>query len=255
MARKKIETAAAPATRAAIYIRVSTEDQAQGYGLDVQRARCEAMATVKGWQLVGTYADEGISGTKDASGRPGLAAMLAAIDQGQIDAVIVLALDRLARKTSIVLDTVERLGAAGVSLVSVKEALDTSTPQGQFVLTMFAALGQLERDMIVQRTTDGRNARGRIDGEKGGNLPYGYVRTAEGIAIDEQAAEVVRTILRHKRAGKSLHKIADMLNASGRPGPKGGQWYARSVKIIVDNRPAYAGGQRGDSAATWPAII
>src|SRR5262245_25772148 len=88
------------ATRAAIYLRVSTEEQASdGYGLAVQRERCRAMATVKGWSIVAEFNDEGISGTKDASGRPGLAALLAAAEAGEIDAVIVLALDRLGRKT------------------------------------------------------------------------------------------------------------------------------------------------------------
>lgn len=241
--------------RAALYLRVSTEDQALGFGLDVQRERCAAMATVKGWPVVATFSDEGISGAKDASQRPGLAALLAAVEAGQIDAVIVLALDRLARRTRIVLELVEALGRAGVALVSVKEQLDTSTPQGQFVLTMFAALGQLERDVIVQRTTDGRNQRGKLDGEKGGRLPYGYKRGAAGVEVEADKVETIRFILRNKRGGKSLHKIAAELNAKGQPGPAGGKWYARSVKIICDNRAVYAGGQRGDSGASWPAII
>lgn len=242
--------------RAALYLRVSTEDQARdGYGLDVQRQRCSAMATVKGWHIVKEYADEGISGTKAAAQRPGLAALLADVENGTVDAVIVLALDRLGRKTRIVLELVEQLGAAGAVLVSVKESLDTSTPQGQFVLTMFAALGQLERDMIMQRTTDGRNARGVIDGERGGALPYGYVRGETGPLVDSTRAETVRYILRNKRGGKSYHKIAEELNAQGTPGPRGGVWYARSVKIVCDNRVAYKGGLRGDSGVQWPVIV
>lgn len=259
MARQRTATKTAQpaqATRAAIYMRVSTDEQASsGYGLDVQRERCRAMATVKGWEIVAEYADEGISGTKDASGRPALAELIGGVDAGLFDAVIVLALDRLGRKTRIVLDLVETLTQASIALVSVKESLDTSSPQGQFVLTMFAALAQLERDNIVQRTTDGRNARGRIDGEKGGKLPYGYVRTDSGIEVEPDHAEIVRFILRNKRGGKSLHKIANELNAKGQPGPLGGQWYARSVKIICDNRSAYEGGPRNGSETHWPKIV
>ncbi len=100
---------------AAIYIRVSTEEQARsGYGLDVQQERCAAMATAKGWTVDPThmYADEGISGTKTAAERPGLAALLQAVAAGRIHAVIVLALDRLGRKTTIILDLVEQIIAA-----------------------------------------------------------------------------------------------------------------------------------------------
>lgn len=248
-----------PARRAAIYLRVSTDDQAQhGYGLEVQREKCNAMASVKGWDVIAEYKDEGVSGTTEPEQRPAMAQLLAAVDAGQIDAVLVLALDRLGRKTRIVLELAERFGAQNVELVSVKELLDTSTATGEFVLTMFAALAQLERSTIVNRTTEGRNARGRIDGEKGGRLPYGYYRnTADNnaVEIDLDAANIVRMIFRHRRAGKGMQAIADTLNLAGYASPKGGQWYASSVKIILDNKPAYAGGERGESSVCWPAII
>ena len=153
-----------PTPKAAIYMRVSTDEQVNGYGLDVQRTRCEAMAIVKGWEVAAVYSDEGLSGTLDAGRRPGLAALLAAACSGDVQAVIVLSLDRLARKTLLVLDLVGKLDGCGVELVSVKESLDTSSPSGRFALTMFAAIAQLERDTIVARTRDGRNARGKIDG-------------------------------------------------------------------------------------------
>lgn len=256
MPRKPPPQSSAPLTRAAIYVRVSTEDQARdGFGLEVQRQRCSAMATVKGWSLIDTYADEGVSGAKGIDQRPGLARLMADALDGRIDAIIVLALDRLGRKTRIVLELVEQLGAANVVLVSVKESLDTSTPQGQFVLTMFAALAQLERDMIAQRLGDGRNVRSSIDGERGGALPYGYIRSEDGPQIETAEAETVRYILRNKRGGKSFHQIARDLNERGTPGPRGGKWYARTVKIVCDNRAIYKGGQRGESATSWPAII
>ncbi len=241
-------------TRAAIYLRVSTTEQSlTGFGLAVQRERCRAMATVKDWAIVHEYADEGISGTKDEGARPGLAALLQAADAGQIDAVIVLGLDRLGRKTRIVLDLAERLSSRGVSLLSCKESLDTSTPQGQFVLTMFAALAQLERDTIVERTTSGRNERGKQDGERGGRIPYGYRRSEAGITIDHHAAAVVRRIFAAHGGGASYREIAASL--AGLPGPQGGAWGPSSIKTVLDNRAAYDGGQRGASAVCWPAIL
>lgn len=245
------------AIRAGVYLRVSTEEQAaSGYGLDVQRERCLAMATVKGWAVdpIHVYADEGISGTKDADGRPALAALLAAVEIGNVNAVIVLSLDRLGRKTRIVLDLVDRLAAAGAQLVSCKESLDTSTPQGQFVLTMFAALAQLERDTIVERTTAGRNQRGKVDGERGGRVPYGYRRTVEGIEIDLDRAYLVRRVFQRRSAGATLRQIADDLNDQT-TGPRGGRWYASTIAEILANEDAYRGGERGASAVRWPAIL
>lgn len=252
------------ATRAAIYTRVSTDEQVNGYGLDVQNAKTEAMATVKGWTITRVYSDDGLSGTLDTDRRPGLQALLDAACGGEIDAVIVLSLDRLARKTRLVLDLVERLDNCGVQLVSVKEQLDTSTPSGRFVLTMFAALAQLERDTIVQRTTDGRNQRGKADGERGGAVPYGYRRLrdttgkAVGLEIVEREAAVVRRIFDLRRGGLALRKIADELNYNLGPeivSPNGGRWHHSAVAVIVNNLDKYRGGLRGESGERWPVIL
>jgi site-specific DNA recombinase len=212
------------------------------------------MATVKGWQVepIHIYADEGLSGTKDASGRPALAALLAAVEIGNVDAVIVLSLDRLGRMTGIILDLVERITDTGAQLVSCKESLDTSTPAGRFVLTIFAALAQLERDNIVERTSGGRNARGKKDGEKGGRLPFRYIRTEEGITVDPDRAALVKSIFRRRDAGATLRAIAADLPT---PGPRGGAWYPSSVAEVLQNEGAYRGGVRGASAVCWPAIL
>lgn len=248
-------TTAAATTRAAIYLRVSTEEQAtNGYGLDVQRERCTAMATVKGWSIVGAYTDAGISGTLDAAERRGLAALLVAAEAGELDAVIVLALDRLGRKARLVLELVERLTEVGVTVVSCKEQLDTSTPQGQFVLTLFAALAQLERDTIIERTTAGRNQRGKVDGERGGRLPYGYVRLATAVAADQGAATVVRRIFALRGQGLTLRAIAAQLE--GTPAPRGGStWFAGTIREILSNAQAYNGGPRNGSGVNWPTLL
>ena len=96
------------AYRAASYLRVSTDEQKDsGLGIDAQRSRVQGMAAAKDWTEPTEYADEGISGTKDASKRPGLQRLLQDAHDGKIDAVIILSLDRLGRKTRLVLDLVE----------------------------------------------------------------------------------------------------------------------------------------------------
>ena len=242
-------------TQPAVYLRVSTTEQAlEGYGLAAQRAKCAAMIELKGWPLPVEFADEGISGTLDETGRPGLAALLAAVKSGDVNMVIIAALDRLGRKTGIILDVVKDLEAAGCGLASCKELLDTSTPSGRFVLTLFAGLAQLDRDNIVERTTGGRNERGKLDGERGGRLPLGYTRF-EGVTIDEQAAAIVRKIFGMRSTGSGMKKIADTLNAEAIPTWRGKAWYASSVREVLLNEDCYRGGKRGESEERWPAIL
>lgn len=239
----------------AIYLRVSTTEQAlEGYGLAAQRAKCAAMVTVKGWPAAVEFADEGISGTKDETKRPGLAALLAAVEAGTVNAVIVAGLDRVGRSTSLVLRMVERLEAGGADLVSCKESLDTSTPSGRFALTLFAGLAQLDRENIVERTTAGRDERGKIDGEKGGRLPLGY-RRSEGVEIDQEAAAIVKRIFGRRSDGATLTAIAIELNDDQVQPRHGAKWYASTVREVLQNEDNYRGGRRGESNQTWPAIL
>jgi site-specific DNA recombinase len=252
MARTRFKPDSNP-THIAAYVRVSTEEQARsGLGLDAQKARCIAMATVKGWPDPIIYADEGVSGTKHS--RPQLDRLLADIEAGQIDAVIILALDRLGRNTRLTLDLVARISKHAV-LVSCKEAFDTATPQGQFAIALFAALAQLERDMIGERTSAALQERSRRDGNVG-RLPYGYVRFGHGVAIDAAAAATVRRIFRLHREGQTLRAIARDLNQRSQPAPRsGGRWHHSSVCEILSNEATYRGGTRGASALRWPAIL
>lgn len=243
----------------AAYLRVSTDEQAEsGLGIAAQRTRCEGMAAAKGWPAPVEYADQGISGTKDPKDRPALAHLLADVRAGHVDAVITLSYDRLARKTLIVLDLVEAFTRGGAVLVSCKEQLDTSTPHGQFMLTQYAALAQLERDLIAQRTRDALAELGRTTGDRGGRMPYGYLRLGDGrLRIEPSAAAIVRRIFNASRRGESLRDIARKLNAAEISAPLGGRggWRHTTVASILSNRALYAGGKRADSAQRWPAIL
>ena len=250
----------------AIYIRVSTSDQARGYGLDAQRAKCLQMAAFKSWTVSAEYQDAAISGAKDADERPGLAALLEDVATGKVNAVIVPSLDRLGRTVEIILRTVDRIAKAGASLVSCREQFDTGTPAGRLTLGIFASLAEYERDLIAERTTGGREQRGQRDGERGALTPLGYRRAymlqADGkrvsrIEVDDVGAGLVRRIFAMRdRDGLTLRAIAEVLNADQVPNPKGGkQWHAATVKTILDNRDYYTGGLRGGSPTPWPAIL
>lgn len=124
------------------YIRVSTQHQNTG--------RQHEDFSAKGITIDKLY-EEKISGKN--TDRPQLKAMLQYVREG--DTVYAESFSRLARSTRDLLEIVEDLTSKGVQFVSLKENVDTSTPQGKFMLTVFAGLAQLERDTILQRQREG----------------------------------------------------------------------------------------------------
>lgn len=243
------------ATCAAIYLRVSTDEQAQsGLGLADQLIRCEAQAIAKGWTVAPQhiYRDEGVSGTiAPGPKRPDLARLLAAVAAREVQAIIVLDLSRLARSVKLVTEMVEGFDQAGISFVSCKENFDTSTAMGRAMLGIVAVFGQLERDLTSERTCAALAERGRQHGYKSGRLPLGYSRQPgqETIMVDDQAAGIVRDVFALRDRGLPMRAIAEQLNGR-HPAPRGQAWYASAVKTILDNAPRYQG-----RVTHWPAIL
>lgn len=137
------------------YVRVSTKEQ--------NTARQEKIMSDLGVERV--YLEK-VSG-KSTENRPQLAEMMSFIREG--DTVVVESISRFARSTSDFLKLVERLSEKGVEFVSQKESIDTSTPQGRFVMTVFAAMAELERETILQRQKEGierAKAEGKYKGRK-----------------------------------------------------------------------------------------
>ena len=141
--------------RVAAYCRVSTASEEQLVSLAAQKAHYENyIKSNDNWEFAGLYYDEGISGTKKEK-RDGLLAMVAACERGMIDFVITKSISRFARNTKDLLELVEQLTAKGVEFISQKEAIDTTTPTGKFMLTIFGAVAELEREYILQRQREG----------------------------------------------------------------------------------------------------
>lgn len=136
------------------YVRVSTEEQ--------NTARQDVLMQELGVEKV--FMDKASGKSKD---RPALEEMMAFVREG--DTVIVESISRFARNTKDLLNLVERLGEKRVEFVSKKEAIDTTTPTGQFMLTVFGAMAQLEREQILQRQAEGiavAKAEGKYKGRK-----------------------------------------------------------------------------------------
>ncbi len=118
----------------------------------------------RGWQVAGEYVDRGVSGAKDS--RPELNRLMVDGHQRRFDAVLVWKFDRFARSVSHLLRALETSRALGVEFISLSEQVDTSTPTGKMVFTVLGAVAELERALIVERSTR-RHAERPCQGQAG----------------------------------------------------------------------------------------
>lgn len=206
--------------RAVGYVRVSTEDQAKhGWSLDAQRQRIDGYCQAMNWELAAVYADEGVSAAKD---RPEFERMVADVLADGVSHVVALKLDRLGRSAKGILDLYDRLESKGVGLVCIQDGVDTSTPAGRMLRTILAAVAEFERDVISERTKTGMAA------AKAGGRRFGKTST-----LDRTLVERIKGM---HAGGVSLNRIAGTLNEEGVPTGQGGaQWYASSVKVVVES--------------------
>ena len=143
--------------RAALYLRVSTGEQTTAN----QAKALKAVAAHRGWSIVETYEDAGISGGKGRDKRPGLDAALKDASRGRYDVLCAWSVDRLGRSLPDLVNGLQELHAAKVDLFLHQQALDTTTPAGKAMFGMMGVFAEFERSMIVARVNAGL-ARARI---------------------------------------------------------------------------------------------
>lgn len=147
-------------TRAAIYARVSTFDQDP----ENQLRELRAYAQARGWDAK-EFVDRGVSGSKDS--RPALDLMVKEAKRKKVGVIVVWRLDRLGRSLAHLVSLVDELNAVGVGLVSLGEALDTTTPSGRLILHVMGSLAEFERERIIERVRAGM-ARAKAQGKRMG---------------------------------------------------------------------------------------
>ncbi len=243
-----------PKLRAALYLRVSTEEQIQGYGLPVQEERLRAYITSQGHELQEkfVYRDEGHSGALSIEERPELQRLFSDAEQKRFDLVLVLKVDRFFRNNRLLLNAIHRLNSYGVDFGSITEPFDTANPYGRFALQMMGANAELERETIKERTQGGRRMAARAGKWVWGPPPYGYrldEKTKTLRLVREEAKWVTKFFewVVHERLSLTvLQKRANELKVPGYGKHKRkrqeliGYWHKKSIARILSN-PIYTG--------------
>src|SRR3984885_5469418 len=152
--------------RVAIYLRVSTSKQETSN----QRRELEAVAARSAWEIVKIYEDAGISGATGRDKRPGLDAMMKAVNSKEFDMVATWSVDRLGRSLTDLLSILQGLQDKGVDLFLHQQGLDTSTTAGKAMFQMLGVFAEFERGIIRERVNAGL-ARARENGTKLGRRP------------------------------------------------------------------------------------
>src|ERR1039458_238378 len=221
------------------YVRVSTDKQAErGVSVEAQAEKIRAMAVVHNAKLAEIIVDGGESAK--SLNRPGIVRLLAMVDAGEVQTVIIAKLDRLTRSVKDLCTLLERFERRGVALVSVAESLDTSSAARRLVLNIMRAVSQWEREAIGERTRDAMRHK-RSNGERVGNIPYGYRLAADGRHLEEDPGEqkLLAEIRRLRRAGATLRGIAATLNERAFVTRRGSAWRLESVvRVLKTETPA-----------------
>jgi len=224
--------------RAAIYARVSTEDQAkEGFSIPAQLKRLNAYCKARGWQQVKEYVDEGYSG-RDIK-RPAYQRMME--DKEAWDVLVVLKMDRIHRNSRNFAVMMDNLNDWKKEFNSMQESFDTTTAIGRFVMDTIQRIAQLESEQIGERVKMGMMQKAKKGtGYLGFGEPYGFDYLDGKLIINESEAEVVREIFITYIVGASMQDVVDSLNERNIPSKKGGRWSKETIAKILKN-PLYCG--------------
>ena len=242
MAVKSVERGTGMGTEstAALYARVSTQEQVEGYSLDAQVRDFRVLAESRGWEVYREYLEQGKSAhVDDVNKRPVFKEAIEDALAGKYDVLVVHKIDRFSRRRRITDEYFDKLSKAGVGFFSIKEQMDFSTPMGTFALGMLGGLAQLYSDNLGEETRKGLAER-RAQGLYCGPLPFGAVKGEDGIPVPNP--ETLRGLVMAFEAaakGKSDRQVAQLMNAHGyrTVGNRGGGPFTKdTVRGLLPNR-------------------
>ncbi|MEZ5655403.1 MAG: recombinase family protein [Sphingobium sp.] len=240
--------------RCAIYTRKSSDEglEQDFNSLDAQREACAAYIlsqASEGWTLVDTvYDDGGISG--GTLERPALRRLLADIEAGHVDIIVVYKVDRLTRSLLDFAKLVEAFDRKGISFVSVTQSFNTTTSMGRLTLNMLLSFAQFEREVTAERIRDKLAASKAKGMWMGGMPPLGYRPDGRSLSIIDDHADIVRAIYAGYLNLGTVRELADHLKDQGIASPRrttgngrnyGGGPFSRGQLYQILKNPIYTG--------------
>lgn len=242
--------------RCAIYTRKSSENglEQEFNSLDAQREACAAYISSQkheGWMLLPDhYDDGGISG--GTLERESLQRLLADVDEGRVDQIVVYKIDRLTRSLADFAKLVERLDEVDASFVSVTQSFNTATSMGRLTLNVLLSFAQFEREVTSERIRDKIAASKKKGLWMGGNVPLGYDPDGRSLTINEEESQTIRRLYALYQEHQTIIGVktyADKLDLRTKAKPRAGRvrtsrgnrLFERSHIYYILTNPIYAG--------------
>ncbi len=217
-----------------IWIRVSTEDQAQGESPKHHEERARMYAQIKGWRVVEIYHLEAVSG-KSVISHPEAQRMLYDVQKGKIKALVFSKLARLARNTKELLEFADFFKEHGADLVSLQENIDTSSPAGKLLYTIIGALAEWEREEISSRVKASVRVRAKMGKSLGGAAPFGYKWVNKELQLNLEEAHIRKRIFELFEEHKRVKQVTKLINEAGYRTRKGKPFSHSTIKsYLVD---------------------
>ncbi|WP_433943412.1 recombinase family protein [Paenibacillus sp. SN-8-1] len=233
-----------------VYPRVSSDDQQERETIETQIEFATKYCELHGLNINDWYKDDGVSGTIPLDQRPEGSRLLEDAKAGKFKTVLIYNMKRLGRKARVTLDAIYQLEEYGVTIKSMTEPFDTSTPMGRFVITLLAGQAEFDRDTLLETFWHGANRVARLGQWLGGIVPYGYQVIEKFLQINEDPlpgkedlseAGVIR-LMYHLVGDEewSTIKVADYFNSLKIP-----------PSYVKDGRKIKKGKRKENTAGVW----
>lgn len=234
--------------RAGGYIRVSSEDQVEGFSLDYQRRVVAEYCAAKGWQVARWFEDAGVSAfTDDLERRPAFSDALSAAEARDIAVLVILDVDRFARSALTALWAKARLEKFGCGFVSILQGWDFASPDGHLMFTVNSGVAEYYSRQLSRKVRAGLEQK-RLAGGHVGGVPYGALRVGGRLTVDPAWADPLAYVLSLIPV-MGPGPLATRLNVEGVPTQRGGRWQPRTIYALAERS-----GWLLDQPEPWPSL-